>query len=230
MLGCDGKSETRDNEDFWAHARKAQYDELVDSGHRCHPTFDRNRQKTTYQRFLDSVEETVTTGERKHGKVYRSLQPSNIPALKPRALSPERLAEAGLEPPYPVRSLAMLLPRNTGPVSEPAAATADLPPKAGISRCEVDGDGLLVVSGFVLSTTPVTRVDVKIDGKVIGEAVGGGYHAGAAREHAAHGDGWCGYEFAATVGRTYLRGVMVRFEAFGADGPLVSTQRAIKYP
>lgn len=114
VLGCDGKSETRDNEDFWAHAQKAQYDELVDSGHQCHPTFDINRQKSTYQRFLDSVEETVTIGEARHGKAYGSLQPSNIPTLKPRALSPEHLAEAGFTPPYPVRALAALLPKRDG--------------------------------------------------------------------------------------------------------------------
>jgi len=32
LLGCDGKIPKRDNEDFWAHARGAQYHDLVDTG------------------------------------------------------------------------------------------------------------------------------------------------------------------------------------------------------
>ena len=81
LLGCDGKSTKRNNEDFWAHAKGAQYDDLVDSGHRCHPTFDIHRQKDMYSRYNQSIERTILTGEREHQIRYRSLRPSNIPVL-----------------------------------------------------------------------------------------------------------------------------------------------------
>ena len=90
LLGCDGKSIVRGNEDFWAHARGAQYDHLVDSGHKCHPTFDVNRQKTTYAGYNRSIERTILTGEHERGIVYRCLSPSTIPILKQRLLGANR--------------------------------------------------------------------------------------------------------------------------------------------
>lgn len=81
ILGCDGKSKTQDNEDFWAHAKSAQYHDLVDTGHICHPTFDTNRQKSTYSRHLDSVQTSIDYAEGKYGKLYNTLNQSNINAL-----------------------------------------------------------------------------------------------------------------------------------------------------
>ncbi len=91
LLGCDGKSQNRNNEDFWAHAKGSQYDDLVESGHRCHPTFDINRQKSTYDRYLKSVEMTVLKGEAEHGKKYWVLSPSNTLPLTSRLISEHRL-------------------------------------------------------------------------------------------------------------------------------------------
>ena len=91
LLGCDGRSTTRSNEDFWAHAREAQYHDLVESTHQCHPTFQINREQTTYARYDRSIEETISRGEREHGILYRCLQPSNTPALSRRVVSQEWL-------------------------------------------------------------------------------------------------------------------------------------------
>jgi hypothetical protein len=86
ILGCDGKNPAGENEDFWAHAGTAQYHDLVDSGHLCHPTFDVHRQLSTYERFLKSTAQTIEEGEEKHGILYASLAPSYIPALASRQL------------------------------------------------------------------------------------------------------------------------------------------------
>lgn len=89
ILGCDGKSKTRNNEDFWAHAQEAQYFELVQTGHICHPTFDINRKKSTYNRYQDSVLYSVMEGEKKYGKKYYTLQQSYIDALEAKRLPDE---------------------------------------------------------------------------------------------------------------------------------------------
>lgn len=89
ILGCDGKSKTRSNEDFWAHAQEAQYFDLVDTGHQCHPTFDINRKKSTYSRYQDSVLHSVMEGEKYHHKRYYTLQQSYIDALENKKLPDE---------------------------------------------------------------------------------------------------------------------------------------------
>ena len=83
LLGCDGKSARRDNEDFWAHAAGAQYRGAVESGHQCHPTFDAHRQRSTYDRYIRSIERTIAGGERR-GYTYVCLSESAIPVLNAR--------------------------------------------------------------------------------------------------------------------------------------------------
>jgi glycosyltransferase involved in cell wall biosynthesis len=91
ILGCDGKNpDVTKNEDFWAHSEKAQYHDLVDTGHLCHPTFDINRQKSTFSRFLDSVSTSLELGERA-GNIYISLAPSYTPPIGSRAIDIDRL-------------------------------------------------------------------------------------------------------------------------------------------
>ena len=88
VVGCDGRDPNPENtEDFWAHAPGAHYHELVETGHLCHPTFDRRRQKITLDRFVDSTETNLSAGERV-GKRYFSLTPSFTPALRRRPLPP----------------------------------------------------------------------------------------------------------------------------------------------
>ena len=97
ILGCDGKTDKGENEDFWPHANDAQYHDLVITGHLCHPTFDQHRQKSTYSRHLKSVRKTVQMGERKHGKHYTCLRESNIPAFRERQLSDGWYRKNGLD-------------------------------------------------------------------------------------------------------------------------------------
>lgn len=91
ILGCDGKSQDRNNEDFWAHAQKAQYHSLVDTGHLCHPGFASYREKNTYERYQNSVRISIEEGEARHGKRYYTLKPSYVEALKGREIDPGRL-------------------------------------------------------------------------------------------------------------------------------------------
>lgn len=82
ILGCDGQSPHESkNEDFWAHSSAAQYHNLVDSGHDCHPTFKVHRAKSILKGFVDGTERTISQGERAHGKRYISLAPSYTPCI-----------------------------------------------------------------------------------------------------------------------------------------------------
>lgn len=85
--GCDGKCPDTDNEDFWAHSPKAQYTQLVETGHKCHPSFDRNRKKKTYSRYQDSTAASIEIGEKQHGKVYYTLKQSYIAALEKKKIT-----------------------------------------------------------------------------------------------------------------------------------------------
>ncbi len=110
LLGCDGKNPSGENEDFWAHAEQAQYHDLVDSGHRCHPTFDLNRQLSTYRRYIQSITRTIEEGERR-GISYGSLHPSYVPVIAQRAVHQADLKAAGLCAPYRVSELERFLPQ-----------------------------------------------------------------------------------------------------------------------
>ncbi len=81
LVGCDGKSSSDDNEDFWPHSREAHYHDLVDSGHACHPTFDPIRQRDGYRKYDDDVRRSIAAG-RARGIAYFLLYPSHLPALR----------------------------------------------------------------------------------------------------------------------------------------------------
>jgi len=94
VLGCDGKNpDATKNEDFWAHSSRTHYHDLVDTGHKAHPTFDQRRQVSTFNRYVDSTEESLQAGE-SQGRVYFALEPSFTPALKARPVPPRFLAKA----------------------------------------------------------------------------------------------------------------------------------------
>ncbi len=60
LFGCDGQNPINErNEDFWAHSPRAQYHDLVESAHRCHPTFDPKRQANTLDRYCASTAESI---------------------------------------------------------------------------------------------------------------------------------------------------------------------------
>jgi hypothetical protein len=98
ILGCDGKNpDASKNEDFWAHSSKAQNHDLVYTGHLAHPTFDKNRQESTWDRFKDSVKKTLDLGEARHGKHFYTLAQSFTPGLDVRLASADVLANWGLQ-------------------------------------------------------------------------------------------------------------------------------------
>lgn len=87
FLGCDGKSKVRNNEDFWAHGKEAQYQvELVNSGHLCHPTFDLHRQAVTYDQYNDELASIILRGEQEYEMKFGCLRPSNTPVLRERLI------------------------------------------------------------------------------------------------------------------------------------------------
>ncbi len=94
VLGCDGKNpDEKLNEDFWQHSPQAQLHHLVDSGHKCHPTFDIHRQRSTWDRYQNSVRQTCGIGENLYGKNFISLQPSFTVGLTERYMEKEQLAQ-----------------------------------------------------------------------------------------------------------------------------------------
>ncbi|MZI95796.1 glycosyltransferase, partial [Vibrio sp. CAIM 722] len=96
ILGADGKNPDQSkNEDFWQHSNKAQYTNLVDTGHDCHPTFDIHRQVSTYDDYNKSIENTISNGE-KIGKKYYCLSDSYIPYLSKIKITNSDLISYGL--------------------------------------------------------------------------------------------------------------------------------------
>ncbi len=88
MLGLDGKRpDGVNNEDFWGHSSRAQYHDLVETGHLAHPMFDVRRQRVTESLFRDSTMRTIALGEARHSKRYYSLAPSYTPAIGTRLVS-----------------------------------------------------------------------------------------------------------------------------------------------
>ena len=162
ILGCDGKSKTRNNEDFWAHAQEAQYFDLVNTGHQCHPTFDINRKKNTYNRYQDSVLHSVMEGEKRHGKKYYTLQQSYIEALENRKL-PDELRKKYNEAGQLIISQVFESEKKSQPVEEA------LKDSIKVTR---DGKKILL-SGWVLSKNPC-MIEVYINNQFSGYAVKNG--------------------------------------------------------
>lgn len=108
MLGLDGRDPNpANNEDFWAHSKAAQYHDLVDSGHLAHPTFAINRARSTEDRYLASVRESLMAGEAL-GKNFYTLAPSFTPAIHARPAIEQCYAPAQGSGPRILRAI----PRN----------------------------------------------------------------------------------------------------------------------
>ena len=168
FLGADGKSNDRDNEDFWAHAKNAQYSDLVNSGHQSHPTFDINRKKNTYEFHKYSIKTTILKGERR-GKSYVSLSPSNLPVLESRSISTERLKVEKNSKPIPLSKFEdcfSRLPQNgletlsEKPESFLSDLNLSLPVKIGISECSIDNQGILTIRGWVLAPKRIDKIKI----------------------------------------------------------------------
>ena len=98
ILGADGRDpDSEKNEDFWAHSAGAHYHELVETGHRAHPTFAGNREDKTFDGFLEAIRVTVETGERDFDKHYYALTPSHTPVLRERYVTGSQIpAQSGI--------------------------------------------------------------------------------------------------------------------------------------
>lgn len=159
ILGCDGKSKTRNNEDFWAHAQEAQYFDLVDTGHKCHPTFDINRKKSTYSRYQDSVLHSVIEGEKRHEKKYYTLQQSYIEALEDKKLPDELRKEYN-------KDGQLVLSKVLGNRQEQTVDNEEIKENIKVTR---EGDKIFL-SGWVLSKNPC-MVEIYVDHELHGYAV-----------------------------------------------------------
>ncbi|PAB59146.1 hypothetical protein [Anaeromicrobium sediminis] len=156
ILGCDGKSEVRDNEDFWAHAKEAQYIDLVDTGHLCHPTFDIHRKKKTYSRYLDSVKKSIEKGEKKNKKTYITLKGSNIEALKNKCIRNEYLK------PYSnkIINLNKIVTRYYK-MTYKDIEEGNVELKYGISEMRIDENNLYI-RGWIVGNRKVDKIEVFI--------------------------------------------------------------------
>ena len=79
ILGSDGRMP--DDNYFWKHGRTVQFEELMDTAFKTHPSFFKDRDYPGYYtRHCKVLTEMVEYGE-KMGKKYYSLTSSRIPAL-----------------------------------------------------------------------------------------------------------------------------------------------------
>lgn len=115
MLGLDGRDPNpANNEDFWAHSKAAQYHDLVDSGHLAHPTFAINRARSTEDRYIASVRESLMAGE-VLGKSFYALAPSFTPAIHARPAMEQCFAPAKGDGPR----LLQAIPRSAKGTASP---------------------------------------------------------------------------------------------------------------
>lgn len=192
LLGCDGKGAQKDDEDFWAHAKKAQYYELVNSGHLCHPTFDVHRQQKTYEEYIKSLETYIMLGENNHGKTYWTLQPSNVPVLKSR-LVPKEWRSMGKNEKAAIATFPGLkrnVPGNAKVISR------ELPVRSGLSQVIYNGEGSLFIKGWILSPLPIDRIDIFANESSIGTTMlEYGTRPDVYKKFPEYNDNWIGFRF-----------------------------------
>jgi hypothetical protein len=89
VVGADGRKES--DSYFWEHSSIAQYEGLMLSAAETHPAFFRDRiYAEYYEKHIEILRAIIEYGEQQ-GRVYQSITPSYIPALRER-LHPECLA------------------------------------------------------------------------------------------------------------------------------------------
>jgi hypothetical protein len=80
IIGADGRKP--DEKYFWNHSSSAQYNDLMQTAFKTHPSFFRDRDyRDYYEEHCFSLEKLIEYGESLR-KQYISLTPSFIPALK----------------------------------------------------------------------------------------------------------------------------------------------------
>lgn len=84
IVGADGRKP--DEKYFWKHSASVQFDDLMQTAFKTHPSFFRDRNyEDYYDRHCQTLEKLILFGE-KQGRHYFSLTPSYIPALKSRSI------------------------------------------------------------------------------------------------------------------------------------------------
>jgi glycosyltransferase involved in cell wall biosynthesis len=234
LLGCDGKSALRSNEDFWAHAAGAQYHDLVRTGHLCHPTFDKHRQVSTYERYLRSTEETIEGGERRHGKVYRSLLPSNVPALASRSIPLEWIERNAEGRPISLDRIAEAFvpgrdrePGGNGR-GEGRGGDSDLPTLLTIAECSLGEDGLIKVRGWALSAEPIQRILVRIGDRAAGTASHRQRRPDVFDRHPEYGDEKAGFSYLERIEGSIEQGIEATVEAIVGGRVEASARRTVE--
>ncbi|MFT4414712.1 hypothetical protein ACLM5H_12710 [Fredinandcohnia humi] len=87
IIGSDGRE--KKEKLFWQHSPSVQFNDLMDTVYKAHPSFFRDRIYTEYyNRHVNYLEELIKTGE-KIGKKYYSLEDSYIDALRERRINNE---------------------------------------------------------------------------------------------------------------------------------------------
>ena len=82
ILGADGRK--KDEKYFWKHSSSVQYDDLMNTVFKTHPSFFRDRVYTDYyDKHCNFLNDLIEYGE-KRGKKYFSLTPSYIDFLNKR--------------------------------------------------------------------------------------------------------------------------------------------------
>ncbi len=159
ILGCDGKDpDEKKNEDFWAHATSAQYHSLVDSGHKCHPTFDVHRKISTYSGYINSVVKTLNTGNFGFGIRYTSLKKSYVPGFSDRHLTEDWYEKQNIKYPVSIDKISDILPEIIGDEGDYYCDSA-LENKLAVSKCSVTDSEILIKGWFL---TPHRRAELKV--------------------------------------------------------------------
>lgn len=83
MMGYDGRK-IEDNEYFWAHNKKAQFNDQMDSIQIAHPSFFNIDYDDYYLEHCETLETILSQGE-SEGHTYANLSHSYIPALANRS-------------------------------------------------------------------------------------------------------------------------------------------------
>ncbi|MCA1202278.1 hypothetical protein [Priestia flexa] len=82
IIGSDGRN--KNEKTFWQHSKASQFNELMESVYKSHPSFFRDRIYTDYyKRHVNYLESLMVIGEQR-GKKYHSLEFSHIKSLQER--------------------------------------------------------------------------------------------------------------------------------------------------
>lgn len=197
LLGCDGHSPERnenDNWDFWSHADGAGYKpELIASGHRCHPTFDPHRKKGTFDRYNSSIMATLETGETQFQIVYHTLFKSYTPGLVERSLPSDRLSEMRISDGRMKLSDLAARRLEKSQTDDGGRQDNELSTLLDITDCSVLDGNRLHLAGWAISPAPIDVIRLTLEGRVIATTPRRVRRPDVLREHPSYSEGQSGF-------------------------------------